>query len=289
MSAMRAHHGPSETSSSATGWRPHVPVRNDHEVPHLVTMLRRPGQRLSSAYAHKGGPHGVPPPERDGLRTILDYASYCPASVNGTAISQSAMQCAADKQCAYIAGRPCRLPEDTRDAIGRMRRFAFVGLTELWNESVCLFHRLLGGSPLPIEFDAARQQGIASGAKLGGWYDEGALLPPLRTSYQEHSNSANSTPPKGHVYDRHDAVLYAFAQMRFLRELEEVSGWNCVLRRRTANAAAVGSAPDLASDTDYTAEAQVEALPNMWVPASSIRPIQAPPELLCAEGEHPLL
>lgn len=112
-----------------------MPVRNDHEVPHLVTMLRRPGQRLSSAYAHKGGPHGVPPPERDGLRTILDYASYCPASVNGTAISQSAMQCAADKQCAYIAGRPCRLPEDTRDAIGRMRRFAFVGLTELWNES----------------------------------------------------------------------------------------------------------------------------------------------------------
>lgn len=42
--------------------------------------------------------------------------------------------------------------ELARQAAKKVRRMAFVGLTEFYNTSVCLFHRLFGGSPIPSEF-----------------------------------------------------------------------------------------------------------------------------------------
>ena len=44
------------------------------------------------------------------------------------------------------------------------RRFLFVGLTELWDLSLCLFHRLLGAAPLPGDAQVSNAQ-ASSGAR----------------------------------------------------------------------------------------------------------------------------
>ena len=51
----------------------------------------------------------------------------------------------------------------SRDAVARARRvlkrrFAFVGITELWDLSTCLFHRLLGGAPREDESRVSNAQ-----------------------------------------------------------------------------------------------------------------------------------
>jgi hypothetical protein len=57
-----------------------------------------------------------------------------------------------------LNGLPCNanvtLPDDLAlRAASRLDAFAFVGLVEEWDLSICLFHRLFGGSPSPQEFN----------------------------------------------------------------------------------------------------------------------------------------
>ena len=42
-------------------------------------------------------------------------------------------------------------------ACARLRRFAFVGLTEYYDASVCLFHEMFGGRVRPNEFKNVRE------------------------------------------------------------------------------------------------------------------------------------
>merc|ERR1719329_2110605 len=41
-------------------------------------------------------------------------------------------------------------------AAQRVSKFAFVGLVEEWELSLCLFHRVLGGKPLAVESEVVR-------------------------------------------------------------------------------------------------------------------------------------
>lgn len=47
-------------------------------------------------------------------------------------------------------------PEDLTEAMRRVRSFAFVGITEYYTESVCLFHRMFGGAIHPDELSNLR-------------------------------------------------------------------------------------------------------------------------------------
>ena len=48
-------------------------------------------------------------------------------------------------KCSDVTDKPLE-PEDLERAIGRVRNeFLFVGITEYYDESVCLFHRMFGG------------------------------------------------------------------------------------------------------------------------------------------------
>merc|ERR1719382_550591 len=72
---------------------------------------------------------------------------------------------------------------EERDEAVRMLKedFAFVGITEHWDLSVCLFHAMYGGPCTSHEFDTLRSSHDlppdASIADLNGWRDvyDGAL------------------------------------------------------------------------------------------------------------------
>ena len=105
-----------------------------------------------------------------------------------------------------LLGRPCAsdgkalLPADAERAISVLReRFAFVGLLEHWNVSVCIFHSLMmRGTPpdpaelMPTHLSPQRRRAAADG--MGSFHDESSL--------------------RGFV-DKYDEQIYAAASARF--------------------------------------------------------------------------
>lgn len=196
-----------------------------------MALFRPPAQRLLSAYYQESGPHGVPRFDRSKLATPATYARYCAgdgggggshggsssasggASGGGRAGTPPAeMRCMANKMCSYVVGRTCRSWADAREAVQRLRKgFAFVGLTDLWTPSVCLFHRMLGGAPRAGEFESSRVNRGVNGTgseKRSGRYDEAQL-----EGYR----------------DEYDEALYAAARARFVHELQLATGWRCAI------------------------------------------------------------
>lgn len=104
-----------------------------------VTVLRQPEQRIISGYAHNlhsyrsvRGPDG----RRITKPTLLQYARV----VQGCAVRMLTM-----------GGEPCGWGRITgsviRQALSTLAAFQYVGITEHWDLSVCLWHRMFGGGP----------------------------------------------------------------------------------------------------------------------------------------------
>jgi hypothetical protein len=176
----------------------------------FVTMLREPALRLVSAFNH--GRHciqdcspetsQVPPCAviRDSRRLYRCKPLQMAKNAREYAAEPEARGCAAR----MIVGRACNEPVELKEnetalALDRLLGgFAFVGLVEEWNLSVCLFHRLLGGSPLPLEFTAVR----VNNGTAGKLQRRPTLLSALR--------------------DPADEVLYNVASTRFRAQVQSV-------------------------------------------------------------------
>ena len=62
-------------------------------------------------------------------------------------------------------------------ALTRLRQFAFVGLVEYWDLSVCLYHSVFGGpSPVTAELENVRPGDYKAAAKTASPADEAAQL-----------------------------------------------------------------------------------------------------------------
>jgi hypothetical protein len=95
------------------------------------------------------------------------------------------------------------LEPDSSLAVHRLRNgFAFVGLTEQWALSICLFHAIFGGPCHAVEFENARP----SRATEGFW---------RRRELAEAIAAAAALP------DPYDEAIYAEARSRFLRDVAE--------------------------------------------------------------------
>lgn len=113
----------------------------------LVAMFRRPSQRLISAYLDNYHAWGLAGSARATIKqhapTIAAFARF-PGIAGCMAKMLSGHHCAADVDLSDGAVLRRALE------VLRSGRFAFVGLTEEWQASVCLFHRMLPEAPPPM-------------------------------------------------------------------------------------------------------------------------------------------
>lgn len=105
----------------------------------FVAMFRQPEQRTLSGFNHD---------RHDIVNKSLDLHGYA-TEIEG---------CSVRMMNGFYCGQPVRVTDAMTDrAIERLEQgFAFVGLVEQWSLSVCLFHKMFGGSCHPREFHDVR-------------------------------------------------------------------------------------------------------------------------------------
>lgn len=124
----------------------------------IVTLFRDPRRRAVSAWNHAKHTHHLGtkdaesrfPNSREKLeretQTVIDFARHVHVRACQTKMLVGG-------QC----GMYMNITEEIRSmANERMRALAFVGITDAYNASVCLFHHMWGGTPQPHMFANAR-------------------------------------------------------------------------------------------------------------------------------------
>lgn len=135
----------------ARSHRSHQSQRRSDSVPiNHVGLFREPRARLVSAFNHNKHSFGIGPARPvfvESVQTLEDY-------VNTPAIKSCTTKMLIGKMCAT----PVNITASDRSlALSNLRGFAFVGLTEAFNASVCLFHHMHGGPVFPFEFAYVRE------------------------------------------------------------------------------------------------------------------------------------
>jgi len=140
----------------------------------IMMMLRQPDQRLVSDYHNEGGAiswpgtsihpedSSVPP----SMSTFVEGAAGCAVKM----LTRSS----ADKTDVICASSPEKPSSDEIAlAVQRLRSgVVFVGLTEQWDLSVCLLHKMFGGFCQPWEFHSERDpQHHRNLSELGSFRD----------------------------------------------------------------------------------------------------------------------
>lgn len=182
----------------------HAPIRPWEKYEHVVSMFRDPKRRLVSGYFHNF--HDCP---------RLRRRHFCPEENCKCAHLYSAQwwrqkerlheysNCVSGCQALMLTGRPCgahgmrapamRRPAAEAAALAAVERMGFVGLTEEWPMSVCLFHARFGGECFNASFKNVRP------GKANHRYD-------TFVSYITWSMGA-------------DEALYSAARMRFWKDV----------------------------------------------------------------------
>lgn len=144
---------------------------------HLVTMMRQPEQRLISSYyyfgpvgLHIGNASSTTWPYNSASPSLREYAEQSA----GCTVRQLTMD-------VYDPCETFPLPtikEDVSVAIEMLHEgFAFVGITEHWDLSVCLFRAMFGGTCVSTDFTANTRPTFNSSSsyydtsELYGWVD----------------------------------------------------------------------------------------------------------------------
>eukprot|EP00730_Choanoeca_flexa_P017089 TRINITY_DN8184_c0_g1_i3.p2 TRINITY_DN8184_c0_g1~~TRINITY_DN8184_c0_g1_i3.p2 ORF type:complete len:311 (+),score=52.19 TRINITY_DN8184_c0_g1_i3:1744-2676(+) len=127
----------------------HMPLKpSDAKL--AVMMVRDPRRRLTSAYHN--GPHafGKTNEERQELqqkvKTIQDYVTF--PGIAGCQVKMLTNGLCARTEHVDLAR--------FKAALSALRNAAFVGITDHWDESVCLFHAMFGGESHPQFFKQLR-------------------------------------------------------------------------------------------------------------------------------------
>jgi len=168
------------SSSFATQHRPAAQWEFVSES--VVGFFRRPAQRLISA--HRNGFHA----SGLGSAAFRRLREGCGGAVAGAGcfarwpgIAGCSARMLTGLTCADPAAEEAGQRWDrglgrVEQAVANLAKMRFVGLTEDWDESVCLFHRMFGGRVNPAEFkDFHPHPGKSEDydeAELGGFVDE---------------------------------------------------------------------------------------------------------------------
>jgi len=151
-----------------------------------MTFLREPHQRLLSHYEFFLKPWGVK------LQHVIPTLSGC---------SVKMMMRSGDRFDVTCAAGPPPTDEETEEAIARLDQFAFVGLSEEWDKSVCLFRKMFGGACVGADFINTRPTTKTR-----------ALLDQMEGEY--FFKGYDTTALHGFV-DTHDVKLYEAGKRKF--------------------------------------------------------------------------
>lgn len=159
----------------------HSPVGNATEYARrkgkLVGFFRQPEQRVLSAYYDGHGwleDFSNPDSSKFLFRCNLSYTGYPLQDLLEAFKGTMAAQIASPHDIIPFVHQPPRDLALGHQAVQRLREgFAFVGLTEEWDLSICLFHAMFGGPCHSSEFHNARPGQHAKDAD--GLYDTSIL------------------------------------------------------------------------------------------------------------------
>jgi len=152
----------------------------------LVGMFRQPEQRILSAYYDDDHNFAAADQDlaqaghwcgsKDGLpkMPLLDFAEQWRGGMTYQLVAKGR------GGVLNLAGRPPTTHHDAAEAARRVREgFAFVGITEMWDLSMCLFHKMFGGACQPSDFEDIRPsspgktaQAEYNASELLGWQDD---------------------------------------------------------------------------------------------------------------------
>ena len=204
------------------------PAAWDRYKGHFVGFFRNPAHRAHSAYHHFPTP--LHSPDCTRIVSEREYAER----VRGTMVKMVAGQ-ASGLDChvashQLIKGMPyknlCdqRYEPDVPLALSRLRHgFSFVGLTEAWALSICLFHAVFGGPCMPVEFSNsrpghyARKTASSPGSPGGSGATAGTTGLPRGVTPVDDGTGRDAFA--GYV-DEYDWEFYRAVEQRFYRDLE---------------------------------------------------------------------
>jgi len=154
----------------------------DHKG-HFVGMFRHPTERVISGYYAR----------QNGSAAQYNLPEYAKATEGCTTKMLTGMECAEYTHGAVPEGLIAMNQSMVTDAISRIDDgFSFVGLQEEWGISVCLFHRMFGGSCHSREFVNTRpatdgQSRMLAKNQLKDWVDpyDGEVYQHVETRFWE--------------------------------------------------------------------------------------------------------
>jgi len=165
----------------------HKPLKPGVDLSKVVTVLRQPRQRIISGYFHSF--HDCRPLQRKYNFSVTDSTPKLPMGSN--TINSSLLMEYADcvQACAIniITGHWCSHSdqdpsEQIAQAIDTVNKIGYVGITEQWELSICLFHAMYGGECLPAEFERVRpglerkDTSDYDESAFGDWFPDDQLL-----------------------------------------------------------------------------------------------------------------
>ena len=174
---------------------PAVDSQYDAHRGNLVAMFRRPDERVvSSFWSRIGTDRGFP--DTADLDAYRQRAAGC---ITKTLTRGGAYPC--------MESDVPPTDEEVNVAIERLRNgFAFVGLTEEWNLSMCLWHAMIGGTPYVEEFQTYRPVVVGKRPSERSAEEE--------TELQEQQQSEH--------YDKADEAVYRAAEEVFWSNFDKV-------------------------------------------------------------------
>lgn len=168
---------------------------------HIVTFLRDPEQRIISSFYHEQHDWPYEAPAKD----MLEYAQVVQGCFTRMIMHSGHWFHHAPNIC---GGPEPVTHEEVTEAVHRLNEgFQFVGLTDQWSLSICLFHTMFGGKCRSSDFDDIRP-GVDRDASL----DE----------YDVHKELGN-------FVDKADRQVYEAGKAIFLENLKkyDVSAQTC--------------------------------------------------------------
>ena len=164
----------------------------------LVAMFRRPDERIVSSYFSRIGTERGFPDTAD-LDAYRQRAAGC---ITKTLTREGTYPC--------MESEVPPSDEEVTMAIQRLREgFAFVGLTEEWNLSLCLWHATIGGTPYVEEFQTYRPVVVGKRPSERSAEEERELQEQRQQQSQEH-------------YDGADEAVYRAAEEVFWSNVDKV-------------------------------------------------------------------